>query len=122
MVLADIATLVARYNVMESMYQNWSGMTIDANYEEALLSLCVTVLKCIDVIIESSLADSFDADILQTSMKKVNEADAVCRQFSVTFLDSVLERNVEDISDSDSDSEGITSDAAEHHLTLVAHE
>jgi hypothetical protein len=88
---------------MESMYQQWSGMTLETKYEDSLLSLCILVLKCIDVIINMSSAESFDAALLQTSMDKVNEVDAVCRDFSVTFLDSALDHEIEDVSDSDSD-------------------
>ena len=52
-VLADLATLVARYTVMENMYQNWPGMTLERNYEKSLVSLCVHVLTFLEMVLRS---------------------------------------------------------------------
>ncbi|CZR67764.1 uncharacterized protein PAC_17663 [Phialocephala subalpina] len=108
--LADVAVLVARYNVMESMYQQWSGMTLESNYEDALILLCSEVLNFLNQAIllpprRSSVSDQLMTVEMGSSIAKIEAADAACRGFSVTPLDSLLNRNVEDVSDEDSDSD-----------------
>ncbi|KAE8451648.1 hypothetical protein EG329_003105 [Mollisiaceae sp. DMI_Dod_QoI] len=103
--LADVATLVARYNVMESMYQQWPGMTLEPHYEDALVSLCIHIFRFLDKVITTLLppARPIISEDLTRLIVKINEADAVCREFSVTFLDCTTTSNIEDLSDTDSD-------------------
>ena len=42
---ADIATLIARYNVMESMYRQWSNMSLGEDSENSLIDPGVNVLR-----------------------------------------------------------------------------
>ncbi|KFY64950.1 hypothetical protein V496_02914 [Pseudogymnoascus sp. VKM F-4515 (FW-2607)] len=42
--IADIVSPIARYTVMESMYQQWPNMTLEKNYEGSLADLCVHIL------------------------------------------------------------------------------
>jgi hypothetical protein len=100
--LAEVATLVARYNVMESMYQQWQGMTLEANYEEALVSLCNQVLIFVAAFVVPS--PEITVETLTHSKDNINKADAACRSFSVMLLDSTLGDSIGTVSDEDSES------------------
>ncbi|PVH67911.1 hypothetical protein DL98DRAFT_599988 [Cadophora sp. DSE1049] len=104
---ADIATLTARYNVLESIYQQWSGMSLDPDYEKAIVDLCVLVLAYIARFLNSGEAGSPRAHALDSQMGKIAEADAKCRGFTVTFS---IDRKVEDLSEDDSDSDDTVTD------------
>ncbi|KAG4430749.1 hypothetical protein IFR05_013770 [Cadophora sp. M221] len=99
---ADIATLIARYNVLESIYQQWSGMSLDPDYERAIIDLCVLVLAYIARFLQFGEAGSPRAQALGSQMGKIVEADSKCRGFTVTFS---VDRRVEDLSEDDSDSD-----------------
>jgi len=106
--LADLATLVARYNVLESMYQNWEAMTLEKNYEDSLISLCTHVLGYLGGILglrgEFSM---FVRDHLNSEFTKIVEADKACRSFTVTIEESMAAGldQIEDISSDDEDSD-----------------
>lgn len=109
--LAEIATLVARYNVMESMYQQWPGMTLEANYEKSLIALSVEVLKYLDLLLDvASLSERIPFEgMLENFMVNVRDADIACRGFNVTIVNEdemggVL-RAAKDVSDEDEDSD-----------------
>ncbi|KUJ16593.1 uncharacterized protein LY89DRAFT_734689 [Mollisia scopiformis] len=94
--LADVVTLVARYNVIERIYRQWQGMLVEEEYRVALVALCVRVLLFLDEVISNSA--EMKAETLGQWMGKINEADASCRRFSVI---------IEDVFDEDSDSDGM---------------
>jgi len=103
--IADVAILVARYTVMENMYQNWPGMSLEPNYEKSLISLCIHVLT----FLEKGLSDQDSTDLARTlseNMDKINEADAICREFKVTVMQEMSDLSVDDVSEQDFDSEG----------------
>ena len=109
--LSEIATLVARYNVLESMYQQWPGMSLEMNYENSLIALCVHVLRYLDHALFADLDSGrqlFDADS-EDLMVKIREADATCRRFSVTIVSADLNEEVtskvEDVSADEDDSD-----------------
>ncbi|KUJ12572.1 uncharacterized protein LY89DRAFT_673527 [Mollisia scopiformis] len=106
--LADVVALIARYNVMESMYQQLPGMDLEPDYEDALVSLCTHVLEYLGQVITLSLETGQHAsmsEILTQTINKINQADTNCRQFTVTFMDTALDRDIKDVSDEDSDSD-----------------
>jgi len=105
--LAEIATLVARYNVMESVYHQWPGMTVDKDYETSLVNLCVEVLRYLDTVYthKYDVFGSNSADILQEIMQNINRADTACRGFSVTIVQDVLQRTLDELGEDDSDSD-----------------
>jgi hypothetical protein len=105
--IADIATLVARYNVLESMYQNWQEMTIEKNYEESLVVLCTLVLEYLTILLNPR--GELPAAV-SNQYAKIVAADTACRGFTVTFENITAKPDlIEDISrevkDSDSDSD-----------------
>ncbi|KAL5325619.1 hypothetical protein ACEPPN_006747 [Leptodophora sp. 'Broadleaf-Isolate-01'] len=104
---ADIAILIARYSVLESTYQQWSGMSLDPDYEKAIVDLCVLFLAYIARFLNSEEAGSSRAQALDSQMGKIAEADAICRGFTVTFP---IHRKVEDLSEDDSDSDDTVTD------------
>ena len=105
--LAEITILVARYNVMESMYHQWLGMTLDNDYETSLINLCVEVLRYLDTVYthKYDFSESFSADVLQKIMQNINKADAACRGFSVTIVQDALQRTLDELEEDDSDSD-----------------
>lgn len=99
---ADIATLVARHNVLESIYQHWSGMSLDPDYKAAIIELCVFVLTYIARFFNPGLAAHSKTKVLAPQMAKIVAADAKCRGFTVTFS---VDRKFEEVSEDDSDSD-----------------
>jgi hypothetical protein len=109
--LSEIATLVARYNVLESMYRQWPGMSLESNYENSLIELCVHVLRYLDLALFARLdagRQPFES-YLEVLMVKIREADVACRGFSVTIVNTDEseggERKVEDVSADEVDSD-----------------
>ncbi|PQE32102.1 hypothetical protein CJF32_00001691 [Rutstroemia sp. NJR-2017a WRK4] len=104
--LAEIATIVARYTVMESIYSNWKGMSLEKEYESALIQLSTHVLRYIGLMLKFSLRREGGSD-MKGYFGKIRRADAKCRGFSaVISTDDRHDRReveVEDVSD-DSDS------------------
>ena len=80
--LAEIASIVARYGVMESIYQKWDGMSLQSKYESALIGLCVPILRYLDLTIFDSQQVPRD---LTTPAARIRDAELVCRGFIVTI-------------------------------------
>ena len=109
--ISEIATLVARYNVLESMYQQWLGMSLEPNYEKSLIVFCVHVLRYLDMALLSRqelVRGIYEAE-LESLIEKIREADIICRGFSVTILtgdeSGLSGSKVEDVSTEDEDSD-----------------
>jgi hypothetical protein len=72
---------VARYNIMESVYQQWEGMSLSPTYESGLIALCVHVLKYLVRIISLNLCfldselTTMDWEELESCFAKIMEAD-----------------------------------------------
>jgi hypothetical protein len=110
--LAELATLIARYNVLDSMYQNWSGMSLEKKYESSLVELCSHVLNFLYICFTSS------SDLKRTPENpfkeidryytRIADADAKCRAFTVTIEDiaqkNPLKRTAEEIYNCDDSS------------------
>ncbi|KAH9208894.1 hypothetical protein DL95DRAFT_449616 [Leptodontidium sp. 2 PMI_412] len=108
--LSEVATLVARYNVLESMYKQWPGMSLESNYENSLIELCVRVLRYLDLVLSRpSTSGQNDFEERVALMAMIRSADVACRGFSVTIVGEVeskgMERDVEDISADEDDSD-----------------
>lgn len=107
--IADIVTLIARYNVMESMYQQWPNITLEKNYEGSLVDLCVHVLRYLNLVITLATLESAEGaeQRLNESMKRIEEADDRCRGFKVTIVEASVQRgtkrSVQDVEDDNSD-------------------
>jgi hypothetical protein len=86
--LSEVAILVARYNVLESMYKEWPGMSLERNYEASLIRLCVNVLKYLDLILSCTFEpgqNELEHERI-TLIADIRSADTVCRGFSVTIF------------------------------------
>lgn len=86
-------------------------MTLEENFEKALIELCMQVLRYLDLVLSMAPGSEQEASIqqrLETLMTRIKDADTACRGFSVTII-SVDEVDggritVEDVSaDDDSD-------------------
>ena len=103
--LAEITTLVARYNVMESIYHQWPGMTLDKNYEDSLINLSIAVLQYLDLLytFESETTKADFAVTSQDFVYSIRRADEACRGFSITFVQDILQRALNVVEEVDSD-------------------
>ncbi|KAF4625538.1 hypothetical protein G7Y89_g12628 [Cudoniella acicularis] len=110
--LSNIATLIARYNVLEIMYRSFPNITLEKTYEDCLLETCVLILECLDKISQYRYDDLNSIRAIKDWAKKTAEADQKCRGFTVTFEKVIKQgtkrqfENVEDEADSD-DSSGL---------------
>jgi hypothetical protein len=88
-------------------YHQWPGMTLDKDYKNSLINLCVEVLRYLDTVYthKYDFSASFSADILEKIMQNINKADTACRGFSVTIVQDVLQRTLDELEDDDSDSD-----------------
>ncbi|KAE9371464.1 hypothetical protein N431DRAFT_24725 [Stipitochalara longipes BDJ] len=102
----DVATLIARYTVMENMYQNWPGMSLEPKYEESLMSLCIQVLNFLGRLL--CREDELDTVVwtVAEEMAKINKADAICREFKVTILQDQSSHALDDVLEEEPDSDG----------------
>jgi hypothetical protein len=85
------------------MYQNWPGMSLEPDYEDSLLPLCIQVLNFLEKALSSRDPLYPTAWTVAEEMAKINKADAVCRAFKVTILQ---DQSADDISEEGFDSEG----------------
>jgi hypothetical protein len=92
---------------MESIYHQWPGMTVDKGYENSLINLCVEVLRYLNAVYLQEYYDmgNFSTVSLETMMQHINKADADCRGFSVTIVQDVLQRTLDELEEDDSDSD-----------------
>lgn len=92
--LAEVVTLVVRYNVLESVYHNWPNMTLAREYEAALVELCKNVLRCLNNIkIFAKNGVVFykgdDTFSLNGFLEMVRKSNAKCRAFAMKIGDEV---------------------------------
>jgi len=89
---------------MESMYQQWPGMSLHLDYENSLIELCVHVLEYLEKFLNTKGGSYFPTEDLSRYVAAIMVADGACRGFSVTVTEDILNQVVEDVSeDSDSD-------------------
>ena len=110
--LAELATLIARYNVLDSMYQNWSGLSLEKEYESSLVKLCSHVLSFLYLCFTSSSdrkrTPENPLEEIDRYYTRIANADAKCRAFTVTIEDVAqknhLKRTAEEIYNCDDSS------------------
>lgn len=120
--MAGIATLIARYNVMENIYNEWPGLSVDEDLTDSLTRMCALVLLYIGQLkyyrysYESSVEEAEALTKLDESISKIRSADNDCRGFTVmTFDEALLDvvGSIEDVSDEEQEQHGA--------LTLKSH-
>ncbi|KAF7947724.1 hypothetical protein EAE96_008804 [Botrytis aclada] len=103
--MSEIVSIVARYTVMENIYAQWKGMSLDKEYEQSLINLSTHVLIYLGAFVPCLSESSANTD-MKPYFDKIIEADTACRGFKVivsaenTAIDR--KRSFEDFSD-DSD-------------------
>lgn len=111
--LADLATIVARYNVLESIYQSWDGMSLEQAYEDSLELLCTRVLKYIAQILRLYTYPALNSpssvtEALDVQFNQILDAERICRNFTVTIhyhTPKSVFGTAEELSDDDEDSD-----------------
>lgn len=88
--LATVASIIARYSVMENIFHGWTGMTLKPEFEAELVDLCVCVLQYLEAahhILDhpSSIVSQYAVD---WRYKEVEIADKKCRSFTV-LIDTI---------------------------------
>ncbi|QSZ34374.1 hypothetical protein DSL72_005966 [Monilinia vaccinii-corymbosi] len=105
--LAELASIIARYTVMENIYAQWEGMSVHKQYEETLISFSTHVLNYFGELLSPTVeyGDGFSMK-MKHHFQDIMYADKACRAFTATFsTESPLkpERSVDDISDDSDD-------------------
>ncbi|KAF7872724.1 uncharacterized protein EAF02_008795 [Botrytis sinoallii] len=104
--ISEIVSIIARYTVMENIYTQWTGMTLDKDYEQSLINLSTRVLFYFGAFVPSFSESSTNAN-MKPYFEKIIEADTACRGFTVivssksTAIDR--KRSFEDSSDDSDD-------------------
>jgi hypothetical protein len=104
---------VARYNVLESIYQSWEGMSLEQAYEDSVELLCTRVLKHLAQILKlytnpAPNPSSSVTEALDVQFNQILDADRICRNFTVTIhyhTPKSVFGTAEDLSDDDEDSD-----------------
>ena len=113
--LQDIVAIIARYAVMENLYQqSGSALSLKDEYQSALLSLCSTLLEYFALSFKLGRAvagsDSMTEEIqglinaCGQLIETVRDKDMACQSFRVVVeakmeSDSESEGEIEDVSD-----------------------
>ncbi|TGO10073.1 hypothetical protein BTUL_0145g00200 [Botrytis tulipae] len=104
--MCEIASIIARYTVMENIYSQWKGMSLDKDYEQSLINLSTHVLIYLGAFVPSLSESSTNAD-MKPYFDRIIEADMACRGFTVivssknTAIDR--KRSIEEFSDDSDD-------------------
>ncbi|KAF7924581.1 hypothetical protein BELL_0240g00060 [Botrytis elliptica] len=80
--MSEIVSIIARYTVMENIYAQWKGMTLDKDYEQSLINLSTRVLVYLGAFVPSFSESSTNANT-KPYFEKIIEADTACRGFTV---------------------------------------
>ncbi|KAF7925656.1 uncharacterized protein EAE98_006881 [Botrytis deweyae] len=80
--MSEIVSIIARYTVMENIYAQWKGMTLDKDYEQSLINLSTRVLIYLGAFIPSFSESSTNAN-MKPYFEEIIEADTACRGFTV---------------------------------------
>jgi hypothetical protein len=103
--MAEIATLLARYNVMENIYNEWPGLGIDQGLMDSLTRICALVLLYIGQLKryryshESSFEEVEALRNLNKYITKIQSADNECRGFTIRTFNEAFPDMVELIKD-----------------------
>jgi hypothetical protein len=114
--LQDIVAIIARYAVMENLYQqSGNALSLKLEYQSALLSLCTTILGYFAVAFAlgralssldntTALKNSEFADICERLMEEIRVKDRACHGFRVVVeakekSETESEAEIEDVSD-----------------------
>jgi hypothetical protein len=123
--LQDIVAIIARYSVMENLYQqSGSALSLKHEYQSALLSLCTTLLEYFALSFKLGRAmagsDSMTEEMqglinaCGQLVETVRDKDMACQSFGVVVeakmeSDSESEGEIEDVSDDSWEEVGIPS-------------
>lgn len=97
-ILADIATLVARYNVLQSINHEWLTMNLDTDYEDSLIQICILIFRYLGHASELVMQPTEKQDIISRIAQEIKLTDEHCRKFSFTiFGEEDLAREVAEV-------------------------
>lgn len=84
--LEGITGIIARYSIMENLYRQTRGVSLESDYEAALIELCCKILSWFNLAFV--LCDSpFDPQVIATCVKlwtSIRESDHACQGFHIT--------------------------------------
>ncbi|ESZ91527.1 hypothetical protein SBOR_8098 [Sclerotinia borealis F-4128] len=110
--LAELASMIARYAVMENIYSQWKGMSLDITYEKALISFSTQVLSYFERLLSPPAEHRPDfSSSMRVQFQMIIDADKACRGFTFiigaedTFVDH--KRSLEDVSDDTDDTDDL---------------
>ena len=103
--LEGIAGITARYAVMETLHRQAPEMSLQSDYQTALIMLCCEILKWFVHAFSISVPLTVERglDVLGKIWATINEMDRACQKFRITVDvpgdDSESEADIEDVSD-----------------------
>jgi hypothetical protein len=107
--LKGITGITARYAVMETLYRQAPEMSLQSDYQTALIMLCCEILKWFVHAFSISVPLTVERglDVLGKIWATINEMDRVCQKFRITM-------DVPgDHSESEADIEGVSDEGIE---------
>ncbi|KAF7903466.1 uncharacterized protein EAF01_006515 [Botrytis porri] len=108
--MSEIVSKIARYTVMENIYAQWKGMSLNKDYEHFLINLSTHILIYLGAFVPSLSENSTNAD-MKPYFDKIIDADTACRGFTVivsaesTTIDR--KRSFEEFSDDSGDTDDL---------------
>lgn len=89
--MASLAVLIARCNVLENIYRERPGMTIDSKLETSLVEMCVLVLLYLHRLANCGIHGAYEsaageADMLQgldELVMGIEKGDDECRDYTI---------------------------------------
>ncbi|ATZ55774.1 hypothetical protein BCIN_12g03350 [Botrytis cinerea B05.10] len=106
--MTKISSIIARYTVMENIYAQWKGMSLDKDYEQSLVNLSTHILIYLGTLLPSPTGRNVNA-AMEPYFDRIMEADTACRGFTVIVsaenTDIGQKRLSEDLLDESDDTE-----------------
>ncbi|TGO29361.1 hypothetical protein BPAE_0015g00050 [Botrytis paeoniae] len=106
--MSEIVSIIARYTVLENIYAQRKGMSLDKDYEKSLINLSTHVLIYLGAFVPSLSESNTNAD-MKPYFDKIIEADTACRGFTVIVSaeNTTIDRkcSFEEFSDDSDDTE-----------------
>ncbi|TVY17475.1 hypothetical protein LARI1_G004822 [Lachnellula arida] len=117
---ATIATLIARYNIMENIYTEWPDMSLDPILQESLIKMCTLVLRYLDQLniyhesLELAAGEEVALEGLNEYVVEIQRADDICRRYTVRAFDPGFTHMVDSVEDMSEEEEEYGTPALKH--------
>lgn len=80
--------LIARYNVLESIYQQWSGMSLDEEYESSIIALCKLILQYLAEVLDLGASGQSGPNSFQDQSENNSDMDGIVNKSTKRSFES----------------------------------